>query len=110
MEPARPGRSVPDDGPDQVASAADQVSSASQSPAEGASEQAASIEETSSSLEEMASMTRRNADHAALLPFSSWRAPHQAPGPTPEAFCSSRARVRASGVSSPARDTGPGSH
>jgi methyl-accepting chemotaxis protein len=50
----------------QVASTASRVSASAQSLAQGASEQAASLEETSASMEEMASITRRNADHAAL--------------------------------------------
>jgi methyl-accepting chemotaxis protein len=51
---------------DKVYKTADQVSETSLSLAEGAAEQAASIEETSASLEKMSSMTRRNADHAAV--------------------------------------------
>jgi methyl-accepting chemotaxis protein len=53
-------------GADQTAAAANQVSSSSQSLAEGASEQAASLEETSASLEEISSMTKKNAESAAM--------------------------------------------
>jgi methyl-accepting chemotaxis protein len=53
-------------GADQTAAAAGQVSSSSQSLAEGASEQAASLEETSASLEEISSMTKKNAESAAM--------------------------------------------
>jgi methyl-accepting chemotaxis protein len=49
-----------------VTAAAVQVRSSSRSLAEGVSRQASGLEETSSSLEEMSSMTKNNADNAAL--------------------------------------------
>jgi len=51
---------------DEVTKASQQVASAGQELASGLSQQAASIEEASSSLEEMESMTRGNAERAAL--------------------------------------------
>jgi methyl-accepting chemotaxis protein len=54
------------DSSEQVVAAAGQVSISAQSLARGATEQAASLEETSAAMEEMASMTRKNAESAAL--------------------------------------------
>jgi methyl-accepting chemotaxis protein len=54
------------DSSEHVVAAAGQVSVSAQSLARGATEQAASLEETSAAMEEMASMTRKNAENAAL--------------------------------------------
>jgi methyl-accepting chemotaxis protein len=58
----------------QTASAALQVSSSAETTSQGATEQASSLEETSSALNQIVSMTRQNADNAAIASLMATQA------------------------------------